>query len=265
MRFLLQFATGVAGLLLLSMTVASAAPPSYCRSYARTASNQYQESRLNGCGLFGGRWQESLDAHYDWCLGSSVDDVETEQEYRDRELRTCRRNLPPEPPSYEDTRRDDCRTYARVAAQQNEAQELLGCGFRGGRWQSNEINHFNWCVSVSRASSDRQNADRARDVQVCKRERDVVMKPQQPRFGFSIELNFGDKKRSPSGPKVAFCRNYASEAVRQTSRQEYLGCGYFGNRWNPRAEPHFNFCMSNDKAASVQESSRRKAMLASCQ
>jgi hypothetical protein len=251
--------------LVLSLSFAVAAPDNFCRSYARIASAQYEESRANGCGLFGGRWQESLDAHYNWCLGSPIAVVENEEDYRNGELRTCRRNQPVEPPSFEEQRRAACKTYATVAAQQNETQELLRCGFRGGRWQSNKINHFNWCVSAAPEDATQQNATRERDVRQCKRDREQAMQPDKPRFGFTIDFNFGPGQRAPVGPKASFCRSYAQQAVKQNQRQDYLGCGYFGNRWRANPDTHFSWCMSNPRTASLAELDSRKRALVACE
>jgi hypothetical protein len=265
MRFMSGVASGLAGLLILALGAAHAAPPSFCRSYARTAVAQFDESRANGCGLFGGRWQANLDAHFNWCLGSPIDVVEAEDDFRARELRACRRNLPPEPETFEEARGPDCRNYAQIAAQQNEAQELLRCGFRGGRWQSNRINHYNWCVTQTKGTTDKHNADRDRDVRACKRDREEAMRPNQPKFGFTLDLNFGPKQVQPAGPKARFCRNYANEAAQQSERQEFLGCGYFGNRWIADNAPHFRYCMGVDRRSTLRELDKRRAMLAQCE
>jgi hypothetical protein len=265
MRSMLNLASGIVGLLIVSIGAAYAAPAGFCRSYARTASAQYQESRQNGCGLFGGRWQESLDAHFNWCLGSAIATVEAEEDYRDRELRSCRRNLPVLLPTFEETRRADCRNYSRIASQQNETQELLRCGFRGGRWQSNDANHFNWCVTQEKATTDRHNADRDRDVRQCRADKEAAMQPQRPRFGFTIDLNFGKDFRQPSGPKAQFCRNYAREAVQQNERQQDFGCDFFGNRWVSRLDTHFRYCMANERRASLRELDARRISLRRCE
>jgi hypothetical protein len=264
MRFFGLVQAVAAFILMLSSGAAMAAPDGYCRSYARGAVASYDESRANGCGLFGGRWQGNLDAHYDWCRGSPIGAVEEEEEYRTRELRACRRNLPEPPPVIDQVRRGACRNYARVAVQQNETQELLRCNFRGGRWQSNEINHFNWCVTVDRGTAEDHNANRERDIRACKRERDVAMQPDRPRFGFTIDLNFGDRPRPVAGPKARFCRAYAIEAVRMSERQRDLACGFFGNRWRARQDAHFTWCMNNERRASLREADRRRAALDDC-
>jgi hypothetical protein len=265
MRSTMFFQVVLTAGIIFSAVAAHAAPPAFCRSYARGAVEAYEESRSNGCGLFGGRWQANIDAHYDWCLGTPAEAVEQEDEYRSRELRACRRSLPEPPPVIDQVRRSACRNYARVAVRQNEAQELLRCNFRGGRWQSNEINHFNWCVTVDRAAAEEHNANRDRDLRQCKRERDIVMQPDRPRFGFTIDLNFGDRPRPVAGPKARFCRNYAVEAVRQNDRQEELGCGFFGNRWRPRQEAHFTWCMSNQRRVTLREADRRRSAIEDCE
>jgi hypothetical protein len=39
-----------------------------------------------------------------------------------------------------------CRSYALDAVNANQVNQLYRCSLDGNRWQSNEANHFNWCL-----------------------------------------------------------------------------------------------------------------------
>jgi hypothetical protein len=264
MRTLIGLLTGAIMATLPAIFAAEAAPTAFCRSYARAAVAQYEESQENGCNTLGGRWQASLDNHYNWCLGSTVEDVEDEREYRDGELRICLRRLPVRPAEPVPTRARSCRAYASTAVNQYETAETLNCGFRGGRWQSSEINHFNWCLGTSEAVLTRETTARAEELTACQ---DMMRERRPPRLrnGITFEITLGGKARPPRGPVVDFCRKYAVEAVRQNERQEWLGCDYFGNRWTGDERTHFNWCTRNARGTVLKEADIRRAAIKTCE
>jgi hypothetical protein len=264
MRKLIGLLTGAIIATLPVIFAAEAAPASFCRSYARAAVAQYEESRENGCDALGGRWQSSLDNHYNWCLGSSIDDVDEERDFREDSLRTCRRALPVRPVEPPPSRTRTCRAYAISAANQYETAETLNCGFRGGRWQSSEINHFNWCLGATDASVSRETQGRAEELAACQ---DIARskKPPKLRNGITFEITLGGKPKPPRGPVVDFCRKYAVEAVRHNERQEWLGCDYFGNRWNANERAHFNWCTRSERTAVLREAGIRRSALKACE
>ncbi len=136
--------------------------------------------------------------------------------------------------------------------------------FRGGRWQSNEANHFNWCLTAQPAAATAQTDQRANDVKSCKTQKEAERPRPRPGLNFTIDLSFGQGRPIVSGPKAAFCQKYANEAIRQNQRQEWLGCGYFGNRWWTNRDAHFRYCMNNPRSASLRELDARKVELRQC-
>jgi hypothetical protein len=77
----------------LASTPAAAAPPPFCRDYARAALNQVQIALATpACrpGLSGTRWSADYRAHFDWCLGAPIPAVEAERGARTGQLRGCR-------------------------------------------------------------------------------------------------------------------------------------------------------------------------------
>jgi len=78
--------------LTLGAPVAQAAPPDFCRDYARSAVEQtHRGFSIPYCarGMNGGRWSEDFRGHFDWCRGVSFEDADREREARHRYLERC--------------------------------------------------------------------------------------------------------------------------------------------------------------------------------
>ena len=79
-------------MLLLSLTLAQAADPGFCRQYAKAALNQVRgglTSPACASGLQGVRWSTDFSVHYEWCLGVSFDTAGSERDARMQRLKGC--------------------------------------------------------------------------------------------------------------------------------------------------------------------------------
>jgi hypothetical protein len=248
-----------AGALVLSFGAnAIGAPRQFCKSYAKMAVAQNEENRENGCGFTGGAWQSNLDNHFAFCASATPEEADALRERREVRLKACRAALiapPPAEPDAEAAR--SCQRYARVAVQQFKLSQQLGCGFApGGLWQSSRENHYNWCLTVPAEVSQASNRQRDAELQACRRRLETP-----PEIDVPVEDGLAQLL---GGPRLRFCRAYADESVRQQERNEWLGCGLFGNRWTIERQRHFDWCMANPRRASLEELDLRKQELAAC-
>jgi hypothetical protein len=79
-------------MLLLTLTLAQAADPGFCKQYAKAALNQVRGGLTSpACAgrLEGVRWSTDFAVHYEWCLGASTGAAGDEREARTRFLRGC--------------------------------------------------------------------------------------------------------------------------------------------------------------------------------
>ena len=79
-------------MLLLTLTLAQAADPGFCKQYAKAALNQVRGGLTSpACagGLQGNRWSTDFSVHYEWCLGVSLDAAGTEKDARTQQLKGC--------------------------------------------------------------------------------------------------------------------------------------------------------------------------------
>jgi hypothetical protein len=95
LRFVSIWAAG-AGLALALGTAAAAAGPDFCRDYAHAAMDQVHRAMDHRrCafhfdnGAEGGRWGSDWHAHYNWCLGVSRDQADSERDARRHALHEC--------------------------------------------------------------------------------------------------------------------------------------------------------------------------------
>jgi hypothetical protein len=78
--------------LLGEVTTAEAAGREFCESYARAAVNQVRGALSNRrCEreIHGDRWSPEYRVHFDWCLGVSPREADTERDIRTDILRRC--------------------------------------------------------------------------------------------------------------------------------------------------------------------------------
>jgi len=67
--------------------------------------------------------------------------------------------------------RNYCNQYANAAVNQNKQAIGLGCGYRGGGWQSNHSRHFNWCMGAKKKRVDYEHNVRVKLLNKCKSKR----------------------------------------------------------------------------------------------
>src|SRR6266511_2671794 len=63
-----------------------------------------------------------------------------------------------------------CRQYAQAAVDAFRQNESLGCRFSNARWQSNHDAHFNWCRTAPALWLKNEEAFRANQLRVCRRD-----------------------------------------------------------------------------------------------
>jgi len=125
---------GVAVALLLSSSQLWAASASVCNAYAKEAAAKARGVREFACGydLKDPRWTAERTDHARWCKTAPEDAVARETARRRGEMKLC----------------DECRVYARAAAQFAGENRKLKCGFSGPRWSDDAQGHFGWCMAL---------------------------------------------------------------------------------------------------------------------
>ena len=116
--------------------------------------------RQSDCGydLKDPRWATDRKDHARWCRANPEKAVAAETAWRRGEIKLC----------------EDCRAYARVAAESAAENTKRNCGLSGPRWNGKASDHFAWCMALrggesaaseSAASESARGADIARLVQ----------------------------------------------------------------------------------------------------
>ena len=140
-------------------------------------------------------------------------------------------------------KRNHCINYGNKAVIQHRKNRNRGCGYSGSRWQSNFNNHFNWCLGVSKATSDSETRARRNLLAQCR--------------------NSGGGGGGGGG-KTAICDAYARTAVSQHRINLNRGCGYSGTRWQSSYNNHFGWCLGVSTAASSSETRARRNLILQC-
>jgi hypothetical protein len=122
------------GTLLISSGHARAASAAVCNVYAKEAAAKARGVREFACGydLKDPRWTAERTDHARWCKAAPEDAVAREAAHRRGEMKLC----------------DECRVYARAAAQFAAQNRKLKCGFSGPRWGDDAQGHFGWCMAL---------------------------------------------------------------------------------------------------------------------
>lgn len=60
-----------------------------------------------------------------------------------------------------------CQNYAAKAVQQNKSNLSLSCGFTGLRWNNDQKGQYNWCLTVSKTITDKEDQARSTDLAQC--------------------------------------------------------------------------------------------------
>jgi len=129
---LIRFALA-AGTVVLIAGPAPAADPAKCDAYAKDAAKAAQEVRNLACGfnLNDPMWSSTdPDPHRRWCLFVKAETVDAESDDRRDQVDHCK----------------SCRAYAKAAVQAAADNLTFGCGFKGPEWDTNEQDHYNWCM-----------------------------------------------------------------------------------------------------------------------
>ena len=191
-----------------------------CKTFAKRAVEQFNENLNRKCNLQGPEWHENEAGHKQWCLNVSKKEADDLTKHRDNALKNCGKTW--------------CDSYAKRAVEQNEENIRNQCGFSGRRWQSIYNNHYNWCLSVSKRSSDSGTRKRDNDLQNCIRGRE--------------------------GP----CKRYAETAVKQNNENIRKDCGFCGQRWQSSFDNHFKWCLEQPQNARALETKAREKLLNKC-
>lgn len=139
-------------------------------------------------------------------------------------------------------REDLCRDYSVRAVQQNDENLRLRCNFTGAGWQSNRDQHFNWCMTASRADREREDRNRVNKLAECR----------------------SGGGGGGGGGREDECRDYAEEAVTTAREARDLGCGFSGPRWSQRYGEHYSWCLSATRDQVRAERTGRAADMRSC-
>ena len=122
-----------------------------CQTYAKAAVEHQIANKSQGCGFSGGAWSENYAGHFDWCLKAGPEARASEGNARYQQLLGCFA-------AQKAARKDACAVYASAAVAQQKENEVRGCKFTGGPWNSNWAEHFAWCETVKQTESDKETA-----------------------------------------------------------------------------------------------------------
>ena len=220
----------------------SASKQRYCADYA-TAAVEASDRNLSGqCGFKGARWDSDYDAHFNWCLGSTRDQVDAETNARSSLLTQCLDNTGNSGDS--GTGNADqaqgvlCAHYARVSVVQSETNIKAACGYTNPkRWQTNPEYYRQRCNDDPSTAAD-EVASRETYLRKC-------------------------FERAGSGEQA--CNGYADEAVKQYQSAAASGCGFpESRRWSAGVARHYAWCLAATDAERQAESKARAAGLKTC-
>jgi hypothetical protein len=132
-----------------------------CDDYVARAMSQVQMG--TGCNFAGLRWSSNSADHINWCKRASAHDRGEENGERQETLVKCRGDIGV-------TRIPNCFNYASRARSQIELAKALGpsCSFRGERWNSNLVQHMNWCNRTDTKAHELEDAARRKELADCK-------------------------------------------------------------------------------------------------
>jgi hypothetical protein len=212
----------------------------YCEAYARDAVSQHRANLDRRCGYGpNARWQPNYNNHYRWCLSAPRASVAAEDAARRDRLRSCQRaSSGPVGNS-----RRYCQGYAEKAVAQNKTNQRLRCGFGpNARWQSNQSNHYRWCLSAPRRSVAAEDEARSERLRSCQRQAGGTRPPSQQ-----------------------FCESYAKRAVAQNRTNLRRRCDFGPNaRWRSSYDDHFRWCRNASRASAQTETRARRRSLDQC-
>ncbi len=72
----------------------------------------------------------------------------------------------------------ECDYYAREAVEQHRKNLQFNCGFKGTRWNNNRIGQKNWCVTVRKNITDKENNIRKQMLENCFKTKTALNNPE---------------------------------------------------------------------------------------
>ena len=98
-----------------------------------------------------------------WCKRASAHDRGEENGERQKALVNCRGDIGV-------IRISNCYDYASRARSEIELAQALGssCSFRAERWNSNLVQHMNWCNRTDTRAHELEDAARRKELAECK-------------------------------------------------------------------------------------------------
>jgi len=138
-----------------------------------------------------------------------------------------------------------CNKYADRAVAASRQNQLLRCGYAGGRWGHSRTVYFNWCMKNPPEKARANTAARERLIRQCR--------------------NTPPEDRLPARADLESCREYASISVQQARRAREAGCGYRGPRWTLNYDRHFRWCRTATITERRGELAVRRAALKRCE
>jgi hypothetical protein len=144
----------------LAQTVFGSPSIESCDDYVARAMSQVQMG--TGCNLAGLRWSSNSVDHMNWCKRASAHDRGDENGARQKALVNCRGDIGM-------IRIPNCYDYASRARSQIELAQAMGlsCSFRGERWNSNLVQHMNWCNRTDTRAHELEDAARRKELAEC--------------------------------------------------------------------------------------------------
>jgi hypothetical protein len=109
-------------------------PEQYCAAFATEAVQLAQQASSLKCGFDANspRWSSNAASQKAYCSSTASNTVGTDMASRRSEVAQCQA----------------CRAYAKAALSAAVDNVRYECGFGGPRWDTNEANHFGWCMGL---------------------------------------------------------------------------------------------------------------------
>ena len=99
------------------------------------------------CGFSGPRWSDSDRQHFEWCMQTDMQIVESEKRERNYAVACCK--------------------YAVEATAQVLQAAQRNCGYSGARWSPNQQEHLNWCLAAAKGFPEFEAQQRDAGLQSC--------------------------------------------------------------------------------------------------
>jgi hypothetical protein len=226
---------GAAIFILSAPAGASAKEQLNCQAYAAVAVTQHEQNVQMKCGFSGGRWSGDFNAHFTWCQGATMAKLTAEDAARKQALAQCAKK-----PAEDQAA---CQAYADEAVKQQKANQMHGCGIKGGAWSEDFASHFGWCLKAGPQARVAENNARNQQLAGC----------------LTAQKTAAEKAMKDA------CAKYAATAVAQQNENLSRKCNFAGGAWNQDWNAHFKWCMAGQiKKTEAQTASRQAALQTQC-